>query len=294
MPYGALIGEAFRIVRRQRFLWFFGFFAGMPGFNFSFQWSSGGDSGDGGSLHIDPAVIVAVGVGFLVLVLAALALSTVAQGALAESVAAIHRGEQRGFRSAWRAGRSTFWRVLGVAALCVLCLWGGLLAVGVPLALVLVLAFVLTHLLVLRVLAVVGSVLVGVPAALALFAAFVAVLQFGVRSAVLAGTPVVESLRAGWRLARRNPLPAFLFLLIQQGIAFGVLFVLVIAFLVTALPSLVLFLAAGAAAGITAAVVTGVVAIPAFFAGVGAVGAFGHALWTLGYLKLQPGSQAQV
>jgi hypothetical protein len=280
VEYGQVIKEALRIVVRNRFLWFFGFFAGTPGFNLSAQWS------DDGSPHVSAGVVAAIVVAGVAVVALAVTLSSLAQGALADSVAAIHRGEQRGFRTAWRAGRASFWRVLGVAALALLVLLGALLAVALPIGAVLVVAFAVLHVTAVRVIAVAGALLVGFPVLLVLFTAFTGVLQLGARAAVLDGTPPMASLRAGWRLARTNPLPTFLLLLIQQGIAVGAAIVSVFAVVLLAVPVIVLFVAAGTTAGAIGLGVVVLVAVPAVFAAFGAVGAFGHALWTLGYLRL--------
>ena len=52
-------------------------------------------------------------------------------------------------------------------------------------------------------------------------------------------------------------------------------------------PAIVVLIATSAgAAGIIVAAVTAMVVVPLGLAGAGAVGAFGHALWTLGYLRM--------
>ena len=54
------------------------------------------------------ALIVAIVALFLLIVLVFIVLHLIPQGALAESVAAINRGETRRFSSAFRAGLSNF------------------------------------------------------------------------------------------------------------------------------------------------------------------------------------------
>ena len=57
--------------------------------------------------------------------------------------------------------------------------------------------------------------------------------------------------------------------------------------LVLCLPAIVVLLATGAgAAGIIVAAVTALVVVPAGLTAAGAVGTFGHGLWTLGYLRM--------
>jgi hypothetical protein len=53
----------------------------------------------------------------VMLVLAGIFFSMTSQGALVDGVAALHRGEERGFFSAFRAGLSNFWRVLELSVL---------------------------------------------------------------------------------------------------------------------------------------------------------------------------------
>jgi ABC-type sugar transport system permease subunit len=85
----------------------------------------------------------------------------ISHGALAESVAALHRGETRRFGLAFRTGTRNFWRVLGQILLFLGIVLGLLLVVGIPLALLVAGAFA-TDSTALRATAVVVAVLVGV------------------------------------------------------------------------------------------------------------------------------------
>src|SRR5918992_4503545 len=154
MNYSDIIRDAFWIAWRNRFMWFFGFFlSGAAGSfvsptNFG---NMGGQQTDGftyGFLFPGPLrwisenlvlFVVIVGVFVLLVVMIWLVLYAISRGALAESVAAIDRGEERRFSSTWRAGVSHFWRVVGqvtvisVIWLClalVISLLGTLLVVG--------------------------------------------------------------------------------------------------------------------------------------------------------------------
>jgi hypothetical protein len=292
--YGELITSTFRIVLHNRYLWFFGFFAGVPSLNFQLRSSDfGGDlppmrTPEGGPVVGGPT-IGALEVVFLLVVLVVfvvfLVLSVISQGALTESVAAHHRGERRGFRAAWRAGRSTFWRILGFVLLALLIAFGLLLAVALPIVGVVVGAFTLTDAVMLQVLAVVGAVLLGIFALVLVLIPFAVIAQHAVREIVLAGKTVMESLRGGWSLFRRNLGHSLLLFLIQQGIGLGAGIVVALAALVLSLPAIVL-IATGSSAAIAVAIVTGVIVIPLALAAVGAIGAFSHGLWTLAYLRL--------
>ncbi|MCA1730607.1 MAG: hypothetical protein LC751_14750 [Actinobacteria bacterium] len=151
MNYGALIKDAFWLTLRNRYLWFFGFVAagtvGAANFNFPSGGSGGFDDGGFGDPTSTPgfdlsqwivdnlALILAIAVLVVLIGLVFIVLSLISQGALAESVAAIDRGESRRFSSAFRAGLSNFWRVLGYYLLFLLISLGLLLVIGVPIAL---------------------------------------------------------------------------------------------------------------------------------------------------------------
>src|ERR687896_344060 len=110
MNYGDLIRDAYRITLHNRYLWFFGFFAGGTGSNFfgnvpsgggnfdfdDFQRSGAGVSGltaQVGQGLSETVLIIGIVVIALLIALFFIALAIISQGALAESVAAIDRGE---------------------------------------------------------------------------------------------------------------------------------------------------------------------------------------------------------
>src|SRR3954454_15477916 len=162
MNYGEIIKTAFWITLRNRYLWFFGFFAGgaSTGFNFPTGGSSEFNNNDFGQASSVPVFVAQVGqqgvfenvaltvaivaLGLLI-VLVFLILALISQGALAESVAALDRGESRRFSSAWRAGVSNFWRVLGYYIVFILISLGLLLVIGIPIALLVAGVFAATE-----------------------------------------------------------------------------------------------------------------------------------------------------
>jgi hypothetical protein len=126
LNYLDLIRDAFWITLRNRYLWFFGFFAGVGGtsdFNFNFPTGRGGPDNDfdrggasapfSGQFPFDGpiggaevAVIIVFVLLALLLFVIFLALVVISNGGLADSVAAIERGERRQFGSTWRAART--------------------------------------------------------------------------------------------------------------------------------------------------------------------------------------------
>ena len=130
MNYGALVSETFWLTLRNRFLWFFGFLlGGGQVFNLLQNANSLSQQGIFSFLGYDvPRLIVQARrlildnlvllLGLAVaLVLVCIFLSFIARGALVDSVAALHRGEERNFSSAFRAGLSNVWRMLGFSVL---------------------------------------------------------------------------------------------------------------------------------------------------------------------------------
>jgi hypothetical protein len=295
MNYGEVLKTAFTITRRNRYLWFFGLFAGgATGFNVPTSFSppgGGGNSSVSADLpSIDTGVIIAVAAVVVLLVVAAIVLSLISQGALIDSVAALDRGGERRFVTAWRSGTRTFWRVLGWAALLLIIALAILIAVGLPLGAIFFAVFSATESLGVRI--VVGIVLglVALAAFVVLFIPLQIVGTLAVRDLVLREERAVASLRNGYRLFRAHLGPSLLTWLILLGIAIGATIALVIVGIVlgiaVAVPTIALFAAEVPAAAIAILVLAALVLIPLFLLFIGALGAFTHSVWTLTYLRL--------
>src|SRR5215210_2953384 len=187
MNYGDLIGDAFRITLRNRYLWFFGFFAGGTGSNFvgnvpsnagnfnPSEWQRSGAGHSGLTAQVGQGIGSAVLIGGIVIIVLILALffiimGLISQGALADSVAAIDRGEGRRFGSAFRTGIASFWRVLGYVVVFFLVGIGLLLVIGIPVALLIGGTFAATESVGARVTV---AVVVGILAVLLLIVVFI-------------------------------------------------------------------------------------------------------------------------
>lgn len=287
MGYGGLIGDAYRIVMRNRHLWFFGLFAGTPSFNFQFQVPT--NPGDGTT--VEPWLIVGIAVAALVAFLLFAALAALSQGALTESVAGLRAGEPRGFRASWRAGRSSFWRIVGLGLL-LLAIWLGLLlAVALPLGSMVLGAFLLTEAVAVRVVAVIAAVLVGFVVVVPAYVVLAMIGNNAVRELVLLRRSPTEALRGGWLVVRHNIGHSLLLFLIQQGIVVGASFALGLILVILSLPAILAVANEPGPAATAGAIVTAAIVIPLALAGFGAIGAFSHAFWTLGYMRL--GGSAQ-
>lgn len=313
MNYGDIIRDAFRITWRNKFLWFFGFFAAgsSGGTNFfnvvpsNFQ-GAGDMSGAGRWINDNlVAALVIVGIVVLVLVLLFIVLSLISAGGLTESVAAIDGGERRRFSSTWRAGTANFWRVLGQAILLFLIGLGLLLLLLLVAALPIALTFALTQSVGARV---VVAVLFGVLGVLLLVLAFIPlsiVGQYALRELVVDRERVARSIAAGYGLFRRNVGRSLLVWLISVALSIGIGIALLIVLLLTGfilfLPTIILVFNEYTSAAVATGVIAGLILLPILLVLSGAVGTFSHAYWTLAYLRLtnRPGggaspAQAQV
>ena len=304
MNYGDLIRDTFRITLRNRFLWFFGFFVGSALFNFP---SGGGNfdtdefqqSGVGVSAlaaQIGPgafgnaALIVGLVALVLLLVLVFLVMSVISQGALSESVAAIDRGEGRRFGATFRAGLGSFWRVLGYYVVFFLIAIGLLVAIGAPVALLIGGTFAVTQSAAVRIIVAVLAGLVAVALLILVFVPLHIVSQYALREVVVRRARVVGSVGSGYGIFRRNLGRSVLLWLIHLGLMLGIGIALLIAVLLVGLvlfaPAIALGFAEYTTAAVVAAVVAGVILLPLLLVASGAAGTFGHAYWTLAYLRL--------
>jgi hypothetical protein len=300
MNYSDLLSEAFRLTWRNRYLWFFGFFVVGGGGFFNFPANVGRQEmqdpfgPDAGALDwiSNNLVLFLTAVISVVVVLALifLVLSMISHGALAESIAALHRGETRGFGSAFRAGTANFWRVLGLKVLFFLIALGLMLLIFLPVVLGGLAAFSLTDSTGLRVLAVALGVIFVFVALVVVFLPFAIINQYALRELVVSRRRIMESIAGGFGLFRRNIGRSLLVWLIQLAVMLGLgiamLVVLVIFGAILLGPAIALFATEHATAGVVAGVVGGILFLVPVFVISGAVGAFNHAYWTLAYLRL--------
>jgi hypothetical protein len=307
MNYGDLIRDAYRITLHNRYLWFFGFFAGGTGTNFVGNVPSGG-----GNFNFDDfqrsgselsgltaqvgqglsemVVILGIVVAVLLIALFFIILAIISQGALADSVAAIDRGEGRRFGSAFTSGMGNFWRVLGYYLVFFLIGLGLLMVIAIPVALLIGGTFAATQSTGVRVSV---AVVVGILAVLLLIVVFIPLSiigQYALRDIVVRRERVLGSVGSGYGLFRHNIGRSLLLWLIQLGISIGIgiafILLLLIVGLILALPAIALAVAGYTTAAIIAGVIAGLVLLPLLLVTTGAIGTFSHAYWTLAYLRL--------
>jgi hypothetical protein len=307
MNYGDLIRDAFRITLHNRYLWFFGFFAGGTGTNFVGNVPSGGSnfnfddfrrSGAGisgltaqvGQGLSETALILGIVVVVLLIALFFIILAIISQGALADSVAALDRGEGRRFGSAFSSGTGNFWRVLGYYIVFLLVGLGLLVVIGIPVALLIGGTFVATQSTGARVAV---AVIVGILAVLLLIVVFIPlsiVAQYALRDIVVRRERVLGSVGSGYGLFRHNIGSSLLLWLIQLGLSIGIAIAFFLAVLIVALvlfiPTIALAIAGYTTGAWIAGVPAGLIVFLLVLVAAGAIGTFSHAYWTLAYLRL--------
>lgn len=262
MNYGDLIGGAFRIAWRNRYLWFFGLFLGGVGYlNASVpptpESAAGSTTGGlptwlvGLGRWAQENVVLAVVLGFGVLLLSLivyLGLWLVSAGGLADSVAAVDRGERRGFASTWRAGARNLWRVfLLYFVVFVIWLVPLILVVG-PAALGIFGIVFATESVGMRVLFISLIGLVAFALLLVVSVVLYLVQQLALRELVIGDRGVVASVGSSYRLFRRNLGRTLVVWLIQFAIAFAVATVVSIVVFIVNLVQTFGFLALASAA----------------------------------------------
>jgi hypothetical protein len=312
MNYGDLIRDAYRITLRNRFLWFFGFFAGGTGTNFvgnvpstganfnpgEFQRSGAGLTAQVGQGLSETVVILGIVLVVLIIALFFIILAIISQGSLADSVAAIDRGEGRRFGSAFSSGTGNFWRVLGYYVVFFLIALGLLMVIAIPVALLIGGTFAATQSTGARVSV---AVVVGILAVLLLIVVFIPLSiigQYALRDIVVRRERILGSVGSGYGLFRHNIGRSLLLWLIQLGLSIGIgiafILLLLIVGLVLALPAIALAFADYTTAAIIAAVIAGLILLPVLLVATGAIGTFFHAYWTLAYLRLTPEATPRV
>jgi hypothetical protein len=279
IDYWDLVTRSLRIAWKYKFLWFFGFFAASGGGGNSTGWREESAPWLRDFFTTHPYAFVMLIMAIVILALVFIVMSVICTGGLIRSSSMANRGEPISFSQTWRAGLSTFWRLLGLSVLAVVALFAVSIACAVPIVL---------------------SVMGGAPGiAIALvigailflpYVAFLFILTFTVtyaeREIVLGGADIFSAIRAGWELARAwigKSLMVWLVMLLS-GLAYTmglvlVLLVIAIPFVLIGIGNLFLALVLGIPIGIVIIVVAS-----------GWYGTYSYSVWTLAYEQLKGAS----
>lgn len=311
MDYARLLGDAFELTRRYRFLWVLGLFAGSstcsPGLSTNFNVPSGtsfpntlpraDDFGPGGQRFLEETVawiqahvglLVGVGVVLLVLFVVLLVVHFIAEGAQISALARLAAGEPATLGTAWAAGQRLAWRYVR--------LW--LLSLAVGLAIVVLIGLVVGLLFVVGqtapTLAVALGVLLaplGILVAIPVLIAVYVVLLYAQRAIAVDDLGVVDAVGRGIAMLRARLGPSLLLWLISLvvGIVAGIaaaigLAIVLIPIVAAGVGFYVAFGASATMIVVAAVLVAFMVALLWLFAAV--VNTYTAAYWTLGYLGL--------
>ena len=180
--------------------------------------------------------------------------------------------------------------MLGYYVLFFLIAIGLLVAIGVPVALVIGGTFALTQSTAARILVAVLAGLVAVALLILVFVPLHIISQYALREIVVGRIRVFGSVGSGYGIFRRNLGRSVLLWLIHLGLMIAIGIALLVAVLLVGLilfiPTIALALAEYTTAAVVAGVIAGVILLPLLLAASGAAGVFGHAYWTLAYLRL--------
>ena len=263
MDYAELLKSAWQITWRHKYLWVLGLFA-LGGGGGPLSCSSNFNSGTSSDLHIGTfdwadffsrnrgTLVALAGVAVLLGIVWAI-LSLITEAGLIAGVDDRLRGRSdTSLATSWRAGLGAFWRLLGLVLL-------------VGIVVVLVLGILLALIVVPLIIAGTGNHDASLTAigATVLFALFLFVLSLPVlivlqivvnwafRSLVLEQAGVFASLRAGWRLFRRNVGKSLVVWVLSIGLMIGLGLALALPVIVVGIPIALLIAGSGHASGPT-------------------------------------------
>lgn len=312
MDYGNLIGEAFRIAWRNRYLWFFGFFisGGATSFNISVPPNPEAQTNTTTSglptwltslgQWAQQNVVLAVALGAVLLVLLLIVfvgLALISAGGLVESVAGLDRGGRRNFASTWQAGIRNSWRVFLYGVLFFLIGLVPVIVIGGPVALGIFGIVAATESVGLRILLISIVALVAFVLLMVISIALSLIQQLALRELVIGGRGITASIDSGYRLFRRNLGRVLVVWLIQIGLALAAVAVISIIGFVVGITQNLGFIALSYAAPyplvVGLAVVAGLILSLPFIVLYAVFGVFNHAYWTLAYLRLADGPAPQ-
>ncbi|MGI5861112.1 MAG: hypothetical protein ACOX6T_03535 [Myxococcales bacterium] len=265
--------QAIRVVWRHKYLWFFGFFLA-------------GGAGGGGARRAEPAAtgngqnlpawLIPLLASMLVVALVALVMHVVSEAAVIEGVRRHREGRPFGTRAGFGVGFRHFWRVLGIKLLAAL----AFLVIGVTIVAPTLLAVFEVIPLWLGIPATVLLALLAIPVGLSFYFVYLYALRF----AVLEGAPPIDAVRAAIAWLHGRVLVS-----LQLLLAWGVgAFAGGIAAFVALLPAAAIGIALYFLAGLIPAIVVALVLLlPVLVPIAGITGAYGSAVWTLGFLDEQ-------
>lgn len=313
MDYGSLIGRAWRVTWRYRFLWALGLFApssvsscGGGGGGPQYQLESSDfrrlppdlqgalyDLANWFSANVTTIIAIAIAAAIIGVLLALLfiVISTIAQGGLSAATADLALGRPSSLGVAFRAGLHLFWRFLGLL----------LVTIGLFIVVMLVIgAGVAVGLLAARVATGTAQTVVAILLGLLAFALFLAAIPFFIAASIVVAfaqraiavedVGPIEGLRAGFRLVRQRIGTSVLAWLVSVALSIGagllVLFGIVVLLVPLGVLGVLVFVILGLSGGFAAYVVLAILLLIAAAWLLSAIAnVFFWNYWTLVYLN---------
>jgi len=275
MDYWDLVTRSLRLAWKYKFLWFFGFFVSSGGGNVG-QWQEDAAPWLREFFVMHPYAFVSLIIGVVILGLAMIVLNVISTGGLIRSTSLAHGGRPISFAQTWRAGLSTFWRLLGLSVLAILTVFAVTAGCAVPIVISalggapgIAIAFVI------------GAVLF-LP-----YLAFLFLLTFTVtyaeREVVLQDADIFSAIREGWNLTKAwiwKSLAVWLVMLLS-GLVFAT--ALIMGILIVAIPFVLIGIG-----NLVAALVLGIpIGLAILVLASGWYGTYSYSVWTLTYEQLK-------
>ncbi|MDI6740505.1 MAG: hypothetical protein QME74_09100 [Candidatus Edwardsbacteria bacterium] len=279
MDYTKIVKQAWEIAWKRRYLWVFGFFAGMGGNvigNIGGRIDSEQASGIASWLVAHPALAAGIVLGGLLLAIVFTVLQSLSMAGLISATGSLVRGQPNGFDATVNAGFRWFWRVFGMQVL-------------LGLALIALIAITVVPPIILIVTKQAGTIALGAAWLVIVILPFFIVLigaailwDYAIRYAVLHDLTAGRAFSAGWRLLRDRlgQSVGIWAVMFGLGLAFGM--ILFVPMLVLGLP----FLIAGMInpwLGIVPALLIG---LPVVVALISVYGVFDVAYWSGAFQEL--------
>ena len=279
MNYTALVNRSFAIAWKHRYLWVFGFFAGLGGNTLGNIGGRGGNEQAGRLFEwtaSHPVLLLVIIMGGVILWCVLTALQSLSFGALIGATGDLLIDRANDFDRSLEAGFRYFWRVFGLQLLLGLTILGIVAITVIPPLLLL-----LTKQTGLIILAVAWLVILALPFIAAVATATV-VWDFALRFGVLRDRKAGNALGEGWRLFRNNlgRSAAVWGVMAALGLAFS--FAVMLAVVMLGLP----FLIAGAINPWLGIIPSVLIGLPLMIVMISMYGVFDVAYWSAVFLDL--------
>lgn len=262
LNYGKLIRTSWDIVKKRPYLWILGILSGAGGgglnfgnfsssdfsdskktsFNSAKQWFGevAGASTDKWQHYVDTGVITTIVILTLVLIILLIILSVIFRGGLIKSVINISKGIEGNFSKAWHLGLKTWKALFGLNIVILLAFVAG----AMPIVLFIALATISSTM---KIIAIISGIL-WVILYLILILAISLTYPFMERILILDGVGALASIFEGVNFFKKHWKEGLILYALNIGLALGYIIFLVLAVLILAIPTALIYFAFNAIA----------------------------------------------